>query len=153
MQEQKYQINVNGNLVEVSEEVYRSYYRSKRRDRYYERDIKTETAVRDENGTVSGVRPAKEDSLDRLLIAGADYADESVNVEADAIRTVMAGALHEALELLTEAERELVDALFFSNSGAGMTEREYAALSGIPQKTINDRKTRIIIKLRKLLES
>jgi len=150
---QIYHININGNLIEVSEEVYRSYYRSKRRDRYYERDIKTETAVRDLNGTVIGYRPAKEDSLDRLLIAGGDYADESVNVEADAVRAVMAVALHEALELLTDAERELVDALFFSNSGAEMTEREYAALSGIPQKTINDRKARVLGRLRKLLKS
>ncbi len=42
-----YRISISGTLVRVSKNVYLSYYRSKRRDRYYEQDIKTETAILD----------------------------------------------------------------------------------------------------------
>lgn len=43
----------------------------------------------------------------------------------------------------------LMNALFFRK----LSEREWSAETGIPQKTINDRKRRILIKLKKLLES
>jgi len=33
-----------------------------------------------------------------------------------------------------------------------MSEREYSKLSGIPQKTINDRRHKILGKLKKLME-
>ncbi len=73
-----YFIRINGLLVPVSEEVYLVYYRSRRREKYYERDIKTETPVRDESGAVIGYRPSREDSFDRLLAAGADFVDTNV---------------------------------------------------------------------------
>ncbi|MDE5780912.1 MAG: hypothetical protein K2I03_05475 [Lachnospiraceae bacterium] len=33
-----------------------------------------------------------------------------------------------------------------------LSEREWSSISGIPQKTINDRKRRILAKLKKILE-
>jgi len=144
-------IRVDGERVPVTEEVYLAYYRSKRRERYFERDIKTESAVRDQDGNVVGYRPAKEDSLDRLMEAGEDYAEECESVEDAAIRTVMLGMLREAMTLLADDERTLIDTLFFSNGGEGMSEREYADLSGIPRKTISYRREQILKKLKKLI--
>ena len=46
-------------------------------------------------------------------------------------------------------KEELITALFYY----GMTEREYAIKSGIPQNTINDRKRRILLKLKKIIET
>ena len=151
MSQKQYCVNIGGALVDVTEEQYLAYYRSQRRMRYFERDIKTETAIRDKDGRITGYAPSKEDSLDRLLENGADFADETESVEDSAIKKELIEKLREALDELTADERELIDALFFAN-GDGMTEREYAKISGIPQKTINDRKAKILAKLKKLLK-
>jgi DNA-directed RNA polymerase specialized sigma subunit len=149
----QYRVNINGTLVDVTEEQYLAYYRSERRMRYFERDIKTETAIRDKDGQIIGYAPSKEDSLDRLLEKGNDFADDSEPVVDGTIKRIMIEKLHVALDELAADERELIDALFFSNNGDGMTEREYAAISGIPRKTIAYRREKILGKLKKLLEN
>ena len=148
----QFYIHADGQRVPVTEEVYLAYYRSKRRERYFERDVKTESAVRDGDGNIIGYKPAKEDSLERLMEAGADYADEN-DVEGTALRAVMSDKLHDALLLLDEDEQALINALFFSNNGDGMSEREYAETSGIPRKTVAYRREKVLGKLKKLLES
>jgi len=149
----EFYVRSGGQLVPVTEEVYRFYYRSKRRERYFEHDIKIETALRDRRGNVVGYRPAKEDSLDRLMETGEDYADECESVEDAVIRAMMSDKLREVLKLLPESDRELINALFFSNGGEGMTERDYAAHTGIAQKNVNKKKQRVLLKLKYLLTS
>ena len=146
-------VRVDGQLVPVTEEVYLAYYRSERRMRYFERDIKTESAVRDRNGNITGYKPAKEDSLERLTEAGEDYADDSESVEDAVVRAMMSDKLHEVLGKLPDSDRELIDALFFSNSGDGITERECAAKLGISKTALHARKEKVLAKLRRLLEN
>ena len=143
-------VSVNGKQEPVTEEVYLAYYRSKRRERYFERDIKTESAIRDADGNITGYKPAKEDSLERLMDAGEDYTNE-FSVEDLAFRSVMADKLHEVLNKLPEKECELIETLFFANGGVGMTVRECADQSGIPFTTIQSRKAKILLTLKKLL--
>ena len=113
----EFYININGQRVLVKKEIYLMYYRSKRRDRYYERDIKTESAVRDAAGNINRYKPAKEDSLERLMEFGEDYADKEENVEETVFRIIMTDKLHKALDDLPKKERVLIEALFFSNNG------------------------------------
>lgn len=75
--------------------------------------------------------------------------DETEDVAAEATERVMLETLRKALAQLSAEERQLVRAVFFE----GMTEREYAVKSGIPQKTINDRKRRILAKIKNLMKS
>ncbi len=144
-----YRISISGTLVRVSKNVYLSYYRSKRRDRYYEQDIKTETAIYDGSGSIIAYAPSKEDSLNRLIEAGADFEDVCDSVEDVALTLVMVEKLRECLNLLTTSERALIQALFLE----GKTERKYAQEAGIPRKTINNRRRAIIAKLKKLLKN
>ena len=147
-----YFIRIDGQLVAVSEEVYLVYYRSRRREKYFERDIKTEMPVRDKTGEVIGYRPSREDSFDRLIAAGAEFIDTTTDVEREALCAVVSAKLHEALAALSDAERALIEALFFANNGRGMSERDYAVKTGIPWQTVHSRKIRILAKLQKLLE-
>lgn len=62
---------------------------------------------------------------------------------------LMGELLRLSIAQLAPSEQELITALFYD----GMTEREYAIKSGIPQKTINDRKRRILLKLKKIIET
>lgn len=150
MSEEKiYRISIRGELVEVDRELYLFFYRSRRRIDYYERDIKAEIAIRDENGEIIGYMPSKEDSLDRIMESGADFCDDSESIEDLVIRKLMTEKLKQCLLLLEPDERMLIDELFFN----GKSERQLSAQTGMPQKTINDKKRRILQKLKKLMEN
>jgi len=149
MSNKQFFISIKGARVEVTEEIYLTYYRSKRRDRYYERDIKTHTAIRNKAGIITGYAPSKEDSLDRLICTGEDFVDQQKSTEDTVMASLMSVALYKALDKLSEADRALIDVLFYQN----MTERQAAAVFGLSQKGINKRKAKILMTLRKVLEN
>ena len=124
-------------LYEVTEETYRNFYRSQRRQKYID-----ERSV--ENGDFSYDMLTTDDfNGEDILIDTSQEIDEAV------IHKIMLDKLHDSLVLLSDDERKLINALFFRN----LSEREWSAETGIPQKTINDRKSRILIKLKKFLEN
>lgn len=70
--------------------------------------------------------------------------DTSQEIDEAVIHKIMLDKLHDSLVLLSDDEQKLINALFFRK----LSEREWADETGIPQKTINDRKRRILIKLK-----
>ena len=134
MDQNQFVIKLDGKLIPVTEEVYLAYYRSERHARYLE-----EKDAR--HGVVSY------NSLDTDDVLGADLLVDSAaeSVEDSVIHSVLLERLRKSLDLLTESECELVDAIFFQ----GMTEREYADVIGIAQKNVNKRKQKILEKLKK----
>jgi len=135
-------IKVEGRLVPVTEEVYRAYYQMDRRERYLE-----------ESDTVHG--KVLYSDYDTSKTTGEEYLPDvdAVLTEDRIENNELLVQLRKHRSNLNRSDSELINALFFSNDGDGMTEREYSVISGIPQKTINDRKKRIFAKLKKLLES
>lgn len=134
----KYYIHVPGALVEVSEDVYFAYYQEKRRGRTLrEKD--------ERNGAVSY------DGLDTPELTGQEMIPDhdAVSVEDAAIANILRDRLHRCLALLDEPDRQLIQALYFE----GLSERKYAKRVGIPQRTINDRRRRVLRKLKELLEN
>ena len=127
----------NNELVEVTAEEHEAEEKRANHERHLRRQDRKHGLVAYE-------------SWDTDTILGVDMIpDRDVFVEDDAILKIMVDRLKEALAELTDAERELIEAIFFE----GLTEREYSAKSGIPQKTINDRKQRILLKLKKIMNS
>ena len=153
MKREHYFIYINGTPVSVTKEQYLAYHQGARRMRYFEQDIKTERPIRNKSGEIIGYSLSKEDSLERLSENGDDLSDEDDSVEGLVTGYLTAKALHTALGKLPPEDFKLIQALFFSNSGKGMTEREYADTSGIAQKTINDRKRKILVHLKKSLRN
>jgi RNA polymerase sigma factor (sigma-70 family) len=147
-EKKQFYISVDGTRVEVTKDIYLTYYRSKRRDRYYELDIKIERAVRNIDGKIIGYAPSKEDSLDRLIDTGEDFINENKSVEDTVIHNLITDALHKALDKLPEPDRLLINALYFQD----MTERQAGEVFGLSQKGINKRKTKIIAKLKNFLD-
>lgn len=140
---------INGQLIEVTDEVYAAYMKGDRKTRYFETDLKVERTVFNENGAIVKIIPSREDSLDRLMDDNvAQYADESESVENVVISQIEAGKLHTALSKLSKEERNLICALFFEEQ----TEREYAEHLGVYRNAVHARKMRILKKLKKLLE-
>ena len=136
-EKKEYRIKVQDQLVPVSEEIYVTYHRMKRRETYLE-----------ERDTVNGVFYYS--AMDTVETTGEDGIPDlaSPRVEDVVVDKLIAEKLHRCLDQLTGAEQELILALFFR----GISERQYTEMTGIPQKTINDRRHRILVKLKKLME-
>lgn len=132
----KYTIVVKRQRVEVSEAVYRAYHKEREAERYQNKLIR-QSELSLERFQDDGV------NVDYLIVrVQPDIVDELIHQE-------QLEALWIALQSLPEDERFLIDELFFN----GKSERELSAIISVPQKTINDRKKRILLKLRKLIEN
>lgn len=136
-----------GQPEEVPLEVFEALVESNNKIRYFEHDLKVELTVRRKGMTVT--LPSREDSLERLMDLHTQFADESVNVADEVEHAMMLDKLRQCLTLLDAAELELIQALYYE----GHTERAWSAKTGILQKTINNRKRKVLDKLHKLLES
>lgn len=147
MKSKNYYISIDGRRVPVSREVYEAYYKMERRFRYYEHDIKVGRLAKTKNGKTDYL-PSKEDSYERLLEAGAEPVREENTVLDAVVEKAMRQKLAAALQDLSPEELTLLFEIFWN----GKTERELSRLTGIPQKTINDRKHRILKRLKKAME-
>lgn len=76
-------------------------------------------------------------------------ADVTVNVEKDVEKSIDLQNLHKAIKQLTKPEYDLIYHLFLAEEP--LTERQYGAVRGLPQKTVNCRKKTIFRKLKNFL--
>ena len=144
---EKYCIALDGQVFEVSRELYEAYYKGRRKEKYFAHDLKEErTRVDKETGRVT-VIPSREDSYERLLEAEKQFAEDAVDVEDAAIRAVLLEKLNQALHTLTDEESAIIHALFYQE----LSEAELAKRLGIARTTLQSRKYRILDKLKKLL--
>ena len=149
-----YLVKVEGKYVPVNKDVYTAYAQSEEQLEYIECKLKRNRVlqdaagrrVADENGQPI-ILPEREVSLDKLMAEDWDYPSSAPSPEDIILKEMEIAALHHSLDFLDTDERTLIEALYFE----GLTEREYFERSGIPQKTINDRKNRILKKLYHLL--
>lgn len=137
-EKKEYRVRSCGTLVPVTQEVYQAYYQAKRHD-------KTLCEKDERNGLVSYDGMDTEDILGEEMIPDRD----TVSVEDTAIANILRGKLRYCLTLLDAPDWELIHALYFE----GMSERQLSKRTGIPQRTINDRKQRTLRTLKKLLEN
>jgi DNA-directed RNA polymerase specialized sigma subunit len=138
------ELKVGRVAVPVSEELHREYYKMKRRERYMEEDVKVGRIDVDmENEKVTFV-PNKEDSIERLMDLGADYADEQL-VEDLVVDKAMLLILQEAMKELNRQEKELIDDLFYKE----MTVRDVAKKEDISHVAVMKRRDKVLAKLRK----
>ena len=137
-------IKIGKELVPVSEEIYKEYYKMGRRERYMENDIKVGSSeINKQTGTVV-FKESKEDSIERLMEKGVDFADEQLveNIVSD---KAMMFLLQEALKELDREEKELIDAIYFKKQ----TFRAVGEQLNISHVAAQKRHTKVLNKLRK----
>lgn len=130
----KYTIVVKHQRVEVSEAVYCAYHQEREAERY-RRSLVMDNEYSLERFQEDGV------NIEFRLDVCRDFVDELMRAEQER-------ELHAALQTLTVKERLLIHELFWN----GKSERELSAMIAVPQKTINDRKRKILVKLRRQME-
>lgn len=145
MEENEFYLYIEGKPVRVSREVYQEYYRGERKERYFMQDLKRgRTVVDPEKQTVAFI-PGREDSYERLLEAGGEFASPGESFEERMLRSVL---LEQALMRLTSEEQDVVRELYC----LGRTEREACAALHMAKTTLHRRRNQALDKLRKLLE-
>jgi len=130
--------------VHINDEVLSVLKKSDRKMEYQEYDLKVERPVKDADGIVIALLPAREDSLERLLESEMQFVSGGYSLEELIEAREEVDELYRCLDLLNADERALIDALFFD----GLTEREYADRIGRSQPSVHERKRRILAKIR-----
>ena len=131
----KFFIALHGMLMEVSEADYRDFYKAKRRQKYV-----NEEAVR--------IGVFSYHALDTDEMSGEEIlVDKSPPIDEQVVKKMDIEAMLLCFSKLDEADRKLLSAIYFDSK----SERQLSIETGVPQKTINDRKRRAISKLKKIL--
>ena len=132
---ERFFISIDDTLLEVSKEQYVDYYKDKRRQKYIEEEADT----------------AGEFSVDALSDGLFNGEVIFVDTAPDVCDTVMTQLLvekvHEALAMLPQDERDLIVQIYFENKN----ERQIASEYHLAQGTIHWRKTKILKKLKQIM--
>ena len=133
---EKYMIKVEGNLVEVTPDVYYAFFRMERQERGQEEKKQRNVVV-------------SYDALDDGELVGIENIADltSPSMEEAVMTREIHEKLHRAVDALPKAERELIHAIYFD----GMTTREYAKLSGLSQTGVSYRLRKILSKLKSFM--
>ena len=133
--------------LDVSKEIIEVLEKSDRQMEYLQYDIKAERCRIDStSGTVTYL-PSREDSYERLLEGNKQFPSDDEDVDDAAIKAVMIEKMLTCLKRLSTEEQELITALFFKSKSEHQVSRE----ASIPQRTIHDRKIKILAKLKRLM--
>ncbi len=132
---EKYIIRLNsGTLVEVNREIYLEWHRSKRKERYQKECDR-------EHGVCSIEKLHEKGYFHEQSISTRDTTLEAV------LRNEYRGRLENALKNLPEEDIRLVRLLYFDE----MTVKKAAETFGCSRKTIQNRRGRILEKMRKMM--
>ena len=152
-----YIITIDGEKVEVVEEIYIVYAQAGYKMEYMEHDIKCDRfqkdkkrgkLVRYKNG-LPKMLPEREVSLEKLMDEDWDFPSSEQSPEESVIGRFEIKALQDCLDSLDPDERGLIAALFFD----GRTERDYAKMLNLSKTVIHARKVKILAKLKNLMNS
>lgn len=133
----QFYLPVNGEMVTVSEKVYRGFYKEKNHEDYL--------AKKDKNQNIVSYN-----ALDNEVRTGESIMPDLVtsSLEDQLLANELVAQLHRCLAMLPRAERQLIDAIYFD----GKSETEYAAELKMSQPGVSRRRKKILSKLRNLLE-
>ena len=124
---EKYMIKIQGNLIEVTEDVYYAYFRMERQERWQEEKKQGHEVV-------------SYDALDNWETVGVEAIQdmESPSMEDLAIANELKDRLHHVVAALPKTERELIQAIYFE----GVSANDYANQVGLTHRGVNKQRKR-----------
>lgn len=133
-----YYIYVAGEKALVSKEIYDAITQMDRQERTQSDKDKRNELLRYEELTTASV------TGEELL-----YDSTQESVEETVVTTIMCSKLRNGLTMLSPEEREFIENIYFR----GCSVRQMSKKIGIPTMTVQDRKAKILAKLKKFLEN
>ncbi len=151
MENQQRFIEIDGQPVPVTEDVYRAYKRplwAEHKHKEREKRCRNKNGSRCTNDcrTCEKRREGSNLSLEKFADDGYEVADTADLAELVADKLLL-DELADAFDDLEPDERSLIDALFYNDR----TERDYAAEIGISHQAVGKRKQKVIKKLRGII--
>lgn len=131
----EFKIRINNELIAVTEEIYFTYYKMRRRERYLE-EVSVEKNL-SYNQLLDLDYPIEEKMSERQHL-----------LEDTIVEKMMIEKMTIAIKSLDYNERMIINELFFN----GKSERKLADLMKIPRATLQSKKNKIISKLKKIIE-
>ena len=101
--------DAEGHRVPVSEEIYTAYWRYTNKEDYFMRLLKEELFVYNPEKQIATFLPSREDSYERLMEEGEEFACEQKPVEDLAVN---AAFLKKLMQGLTEQEKQMLHLIF-----------------------------------------
>lgn len=135
MDKKEYYLYIAGKAVEVSEKIYKVYWREKEHEKYLEQVDKKNHLL-------------FFSSLDHDGHYVDNIVDESVNVEKIVETQLMIEAVRKAISRLNDEERDIIERLYFNDE----TLRSVARLKSITHPALIKRRNKILEKLKKFIE-
>lgn len=133
--DKKYTLLVGKKRIPVTQEVYKAYYRCRDREKYLDK------LAEDNNMSLEGCNE-KGISVEYIISTAVDSMEDMIITEMLLVK------LRQCLKMLDESEKTLIVELYLQ----GKSERRLSKETGIPSMTIHDHKTKILKKLKKLME-
>ena len=137
-------IKIGKEQVEVSEELYKEYYKMDRRRRYLEQDVKVGGIDIDPETGRPIYIPSKEDSIERLMDQGVSFQDGQSVEDIVCDRAILL-ILQEALKELDDEERKILNGLYYEE----LTIREIGQRINKSHVTVGKKHKKILEKLKK----
>ena len=136
-EKEKYLINIQGQLIEVSPDVYYVYFRMRRQEQWQEEKKKEHKVL-------------SYDALDTGETQGIENIED---ITAPTMEEIVAASelrdrVRNAIALLPKADREIIQAIYYDEQ----SEREVAAREGVSQNKINKQRQKILSKLKLILD-
>ncbi len=142
--QKQYYIEIDGQQIPVSEEVYRAYKRPAWAERKRQQRQRAKGTGGPDCTKAVGATPL---SIDRMLEDGLDIPESGSSLEDTVIMNIMIEELRKALAQLAPNDRQILE-LF----GDGLSDRKISAQIGMPQTTVSYRRKVLLKALREQLK-
>jgi len=130
--EKVYLINLGHSVMETDEANFRAFYKERRREKYLREEAQLA-------GGVISLNAIDSDELDGVGVV----LDTSEPLDEKIMRKMMIEKLPEAIAVLNDEEKELIQQIYFNH----ISEREISRRTGMPLTTVNNRKKKALKKL------
>jgi RNA polymerase sigma factor (sigma-70 family) len=137
-------ILIDGEKHTVSEEVYKAYQKFDNKIRYSEQRRNSQKVIVDSLNEKITVKDSPEVSLELLLESNKQIPDTRPCVEKFIEMKLM---LEDAMSSLNADEREFIDLHYYH----GFSTKELSVMMKTPVSTLYEKRSRILLKLHKLL--
>ena len=144
-EQKRFYLYIDGQAVPVSEQVFRASRHHGRKEEYFTYDLKTEKFSCNQETQTARFTPSREDSYERLLGAGHQFATGGPTPEEEAISSLW---LKELMRSLSPEERGIIYHFYVLDK----SEREACAALQLSQTTFRRRRDALLEKLRNLLK-
>lgn len=145
-QKEAYTIPVQGGGVPVTKTLYKVWKHYENKEDYFMVGQKEEHFRYNPEKGIAEILPGREDSLDRLLGTGAEFAQDQSSVEDRAIASIM---LQSLMVRLSQQEQEILYLRYY----LGLSIEEAAKALGVPRTTFRRNLSNLVKKCRWLLKN